>query len=152
MTNSISDQLNQMAGLLQQSMTASDERMTRLEQSMTGSDERMTRLEQSMTGSDERMTRLEQSMERNAHESNERLTRIEQSIEQVEQVVKSNNRFLESFGESVKRFTDTAFNLTQRIDGMIASTNQQRDESNSRLAGIQRQVNAIAKHLGVDER
>ena len=41
------------------------------------------------------------------------------------------------------------FNLATRIDGAIATNNQDRQDSNSRLAAIQRQVSAIAKHLGV---
>jgi chromosome segregation ATPase len=117
MTNGSSDRLDRIEALLQQSVIASDERMTRLEQSMLASDERMTR--------------------------------IEQGLERVERVVESNNRFLESFSTDLRRYTDAMNNLTTRIDGVIATNNQDRQESNSRLAVIQRQVAAIAKHLGV---
>ena len=58
MTNGSSDQLDQIAALLKQSIIASDNRMTRLEQSMAASDNRMTRLEQSMAASNERLTKL----------------------------------------------------------------------------------------------
>ncbi len=120
---------------------------------MTNSNDRLDRiealLERSVTASDERMTRLEQSMERQSQESNERMTR-------VEQVVASNNKFLEAFTADLKRYTDTMNNLgnridnlVSRIDGVIAANNQDRQESNSRLAAVQRQVSAIAKHLGV---
>lgn len=134
-------------------MNTSSDRIDRLEalleRSITASDERMTRLEQSMAASDERMTRLEQSMERQSQESNERMTRFEQGLERVELVVASNNKFLEAFSTDLRRYTETLNNLANRIDGMIATSNQDRQESNSRLAAIQRQVSAIAKHLGV---
>ena len=123
-------------------MTSSGDRLDRIEallqQSVIASDERMTRLEQSMLASDERMTRIEQSM----REGSERLTRIEQISE-------SNNRFLESFSVDLRRYTDTMNNLAQRINGVIFTGNQDRQESNSRMAAIQKQVSAIAKHLGV---
>lgn len=95
-------------------------------------------LRQSIIASDERMTRIEQSM----LASDQRLTRIEH-------IVESNNKFLESFSTDLKRYTDSMNNLATRIDGIIASNNQDRDETNSRLANIQRQVSAIARHLGV---
>ncbi len=123
MTHGSSDRLDQIEALLQRSIIASDERMTRFEQS-----------------SNERMTRIEQSMEVNRIESNERLTRIEQAVE-------SNNRFLEAFGRDVKRFTETANNLTNRIDGIIFTANQDRQETNSRYSGIQRQVTTIDQKI-----
>ena len=120
-----------------------------LERSITTSDERMTRIEQSMAASDQRMTRIEQSMDRQRQESNERLTRIEQ-------IGESNNRFLEAFSADLRRYTDTMNNLgnridnlVSRIDGVIATSNQDRQETNTRLGAIQRQVSAIARHLGV---
>lgn len=115
---------------------------TLLERSAVQSDERMTRLEQSAAASDERLTRIENLVSSNHQESNERLTRIEQ-------IVESNNRFLESFSANVSRYVDTMDNLAARIDGVIATNNQDRIETNSRLSTIQRLVSAIAKHLGV---
>lgn len=127
-------------------MTNSSDRLDRietlLERSIVASDERMTRLEQSLTASDERMTRIENLVESNHQESNERLTRIEQ-------IVESNNRFLESFSANVNRYVDIMNNLAARMDGIIATANQDKQETNSRLSAIQRQVSAIAKHLGV---
>ena len=70
-------------------------------------------VERAIVKSDERMTRIEQS-------SNERLTRIEQ-------IVESNNKFLESFSHNLQRYTDTMNNLATRIDGVIATNNQDRD-------------------------
>ncbi len=109
-------------------MTNSNDRLDRietlLERSIVASDERMTRLEQSLSASDERMTR-------------------------IEQIVESNNRFLESFSANVNRYVDTMNNLAARMDGIIATANQDKQETNSRLSAIQRQVSAIAKHLGV---
>ena len=120
-------------------MTSSSDRLDRIE----------TLLEQFITASvadrqasNERMTRLEQAMEDQRHESNERLTR-------VELVVESNNRFLEAFSTDLRRYTETLNNFATRIDGVIATTNQDRQDSNTRLSAIQRQVSAIAKHLGV---
>ncbi len=127
-------------------MTNSNDRLDRieilLERSIVASDERMTRLEQSLTASDERLTRVENLVESNHQESNKRLTRIEQ-------IVESNNRFLESFSADLRRYVDTLNNITARIDGVIATNNQDKQETNSRLSAIQRQVSAIAKHLGV---
>lgn len=94
------------------------------------------------SASDERMTRLEQRLEQSTAASDERLTRIEQAVE-------SNNRFLESFSTDIRHYVDTMNNFAARLDGVIATSNQDRLESNSRLAVIQRQVSAIAKHLGV---
>lgn len=120
MTSS-SDRLDLIEALIQQSVVASNERMSRLEQNLAHS---------------------EALMEANRRESNERLTRIEQLVE-------SNNRFLESFSADLRRYTDAMNNMTTRIDGVIATSNQDRQETNSRLAAIQRQVGAIAQHLGV---
>ncbi len=80
MTNGSSDRLDKIEALLERSIVASDERMTRLEQSTAASDGRLTR--------------IENLVELNHQESNERLTRIEQMVE-------SNNRFLESFSADV---------------------------------------------------
>ncbi len=105
---------------------------------MTNSNNKLDRiealLERSIVASDERMTRLEQSI----LASDERLSRIEQGLERLEQVVTSNNRFLESFSTDIKRYVDMMNNLATRIDGVIATNNQDRQETNSRLATIQR--------------
>lgn len=103
----------------------------------------------SSQASNDRMTRLEQTMEANHRESNDRMTRIEEGLERTERIVESNNRFLESFSTDLRRYTDSMNNLATRIDGVIATNNQDRQEANSRLAAIQRQVSAIARHLGV---
>lgn len=99
--------------------------------------------------SNERMTRLEETMAADRAASNERMTRIEEGLDRIEKVVESNNRFLESFSADVRRYTDTMNDFATRIDGVIANNNQQGDETNSRLSAIQRQVSAIARHLGV---
>lgn len=135
MTNGSNDRLDKIEALLERSIVASDERMTRLEQSTAASDGRLTR--------------MENLVELNHRESNERLTRIESGLERLEQAVRSNNRFLESFSTDIRRYVDTMNNLATRIDGIVATNNQDRQEANSRLATIQRQVSAIAKHLGV---
>ena len=77
------------------------------------------------------------------------MTRFEQGLEETRQLVHSNNRFLESFSADLRRYSDSMNSLATRIDGVIATNNQDRQEYNSRLAVIQRQVAAIAKHLGV---
>lgn len=139
MTNPSGDRIDRIESLLESFIAASLA-------DRQASNDRMTRLEQTMESnhreSNDRMTRLEQAMEANYRESNERLTRIEQ-------VVESNNKFLESFSTDLRRYTDSMNNLATRIDGVIATANQDRQETNSRLAGIQRQVSAIARHLGV---
>lgn len=110
-----------------------------------------------MTSSnDNRLDRIESLLESfiaaslaDRQASSERMTRIEEGLERTERVVESNNRFLESFSSDLRRYTDSMNNLANRIDGVIATNNQDRQEANSRLAAIQRQVSAIAKHLGV---
>lgn len=92
--------------------------------------------------SNERMTRIEQRLEQTQAASDERLTRIEQ-------IVESNNRFLESFSADLRSYADSMNNMATRMDGIIATNNQDRQETNNRLAAIQRQVSAIARHLGV---
>lgn len=78
---------------------------------MTNSNDRLDRienlLERFIIASDERMTRLEQRLEESALASDQRMTRVEQGLERIEQVVESNNRFLESFSLTLKRYTDT---------------------------------------------
>lgn len=114
-------------------------------------------LERSIIASDERLTRIENLVESNHLESNERMTRIESGSERLEQVVISNNRFLESFSTDIRRYVDTMNNFAARLDGIIATSNQDRLEANTRLAAIGRQVaampgtagGAIAKHLEV---
>ena len=66
--------------------------------------------------------------------SSERMTRIEEGLERTERVVESNNRFLESFSSDLRRYADCMNNLANRIDGVIATNNQDRQEANSRLA------------------
>ncbi len=99
-------------------------------------------LERSIVASDERMTRIEQKLQDSVEASNERLTRIEQSVE-------SNNRFLESFSQDLRTYTDSMNNLANRLDGVIAASNYNRDETIARLARIDSKVSAIALHLGI---
>jgi len=115
-------------------------------------------LQQSVIASDQRMTRLEQAMERDRQESNERMTRFESGLERIEagleetrQLVHSNNRFLESFSQDLRKYTESMHNLATRIDGVIATSNQDRQQTNSRLAVIERMVRAIITHLGVPQ-
>jgi hypothetical protein len=75
--------------------------------------------------------------------SNDRLTRIEQMVE-------SNNRFLESFGEDVKRLTDNTDKLIRQMQASTSSANQDRMDVTTRLSAINRKVDAIASHLGVN--
>ncbi len=150
MTNPQGDRLDRIETLLEGFIVASSSERE-------ASNERMTRIEQSIGYSDGRLTRIENLVESNHRESNERLTRIEQ-------IVESNNKFLESFSTDLRRYTNSMNDFATRIDGVIATNNQDRLESNSRLQAIQRQVSAmpaqsdwrsiacgadIANHLGV---
>lgn len=94
---------------------------------------------------DAKLDKFAAAVEQAIVKSDERLTRIEQ-------VVESNNRFLESFSQDLKQYTDSMNSFATRIDGVIATNNQDRQETNSRLAIIQRQVSAIAKHLEIEGR
>jgi ABC-type transporter Mla subunit MlaD len=83
--------------------------------------------------------------------SNERLTRIEQLVE-------SNNRFLGSFGQDVKKLTQKVDRLTDNTDRVIqqmaattSNANQERMDVTTRLSAINQKVDAIATHLGVNQ-
>jgi len=111
-----------------------------------------------MTNGNDRLDRIEALLERSIVASDARMTRIEESIQsssdrltRIEQIVESNNRFLESFSHSLQQYATSMDNLSRRIDGIIAANNEQRNETNSRLASIQRQVAAISRHLGVEQ-
>lgn len=89
--------------------------------------------------SNERLTRIESLIEANQRDSNERMTRfeaglgrMEQGLEETRQLVHSNNRFLESFSQDLRKYTDSMNNLATRIDGVIATNNQDRQQTNSR--------------------
>lgn len=99
--------------------------------------------------SNERIARLEEAMVADRAASNERMTRIEEGLDRVEKIVESNNRFLESFSADLRSYADSMNNMATRMDGIIATNNQDRQETNTRLSAIQRQVAAIARHLGV---
>jgi hypothetical protein len=72
----------------------------------------------------------------NRVESNERLTRIEQLVE-------SNNRFLESFSQDLRRYTDNMDRLTQQLAATTSNANQDRMDSNTRLSVISGKLNTI---------
>jgi phage shock protein A len=76
--------------------------------------------------------------------SNERLTRIEQLVE-------SNNRFLESFGRDVRQLTQNMSQLTQQMASTTSNANQDRMDITTRLSAINRKVDVIASHLGVTQ-
>jgi len=124
-----SDRLDRIEALLERSIVVSDERMTRIEQ----------KLQESVEASNDSFNRVEQSIEA----SNNRLTRIEQSVES------SNDRFLESFSQDLRTYTESMNSLASRLDGVIAASNYNRDETNLRLARIDSKVSAIANHLGI---
>lgn len=91
-------------------------------------------------GSTDRLDRIEALLERfieasvtDRQTSNERMTRIEQAVE-------SNNRFLEAFSADLKHYANRLDNFTARIDGVIATSNQDRDEIKTQLNAIRRQV------------
>lgn len=82
--------------------------------------------------------------------SNERLARIEQLVE-------SNNRFLETFGQDVKQLTqkidrlaDTTDQVVRQMAATTSSANQERMDVTTRLSALNRKVDAIASHLGVN--
>jgi paraquat-inducible protein B len=99
---------------------------------------------------DETLDRFASTVSTAIASSNERLTRIEQLVE-------SNNRFLESFGQDVKQLTQKIDRLTDNTDRVIqqmaastSSANQERMDVTTRLSAINRKVDAIASHLGVN--
>jgi ABC-type transporter Mla subunit MlaD len=105
---------------------------------------------------DETLDRFAATVATAIQASDERLTRIEQLVE-------SNNRFLEAFTHRVDHFAQRVDRLTERVDRLtqtteevvrqIASTtsttNQDRMDVTTRLSAINRKVDAIANHLGV---
>jgi ABC-type transporter Mla subunit MlaD len=92
---------------------------------------------------DETLDRFASTVSTAIAASNERLTRIEQLVE-------SNNRFLETFGQDVKQLTQKVDRLTDNTDRVIqqmaASTsnaNQERMDVTTRLSAINRKVEVI---------
>ncbi len=92
---------------------------------------------------DETLDRFASTVSTAITASNERLTRIEQLVE-------SNNRFLETFGQDVKQLTQKVDRLTDNTDRVIqqmASTtsnaNQDRMDITTRLSAINRKVEVI---------
>ena len=92
---------------------------------------------------DETLDRFASTVSKAITASNERLTRIEQLVE-------SNNRFLETFGQDVKQLTQKVDRLTDNTDRVIqqmASTtsnaNQDRMDITTRLSAINRKVEVI---------
>lgn len=145
MTDS-NNRIDRIEALLEQFIAASadnqqksNERMTRFEQSL---EQQKQESNEQMAQQMARFQQYAEYAEQQRKESNERLTRIEQISE-------SNNKFLEAFSVDLQRYTDTMNNLAVRIDGVIATNNQDKQETNTRLSSIQRQVMAIARHLGV---
>lgn len=90
---------------------------------------------------DEKLDKLASIVQQSIVASDERLTRIEQLVE-------SNNRFLESFSQDLKNYTNSMNNIATRMDGIIATSNHDRQDVTSKLSRIQNQVSAIGKHLG----
>jgi phage shock protein A len=93
---------------------------------------------------DESIDRFASTVATAIQSSNERLTRIEQLVE-------SNNRFLESFGQDVKQLTQNMSQLTQQMASTTSNANQDRMDVTTRLSAINRKVDAIASHLGVNQ-
>lgn len=158
MTNNGGDRLDQITALLQQSIVASDERMTRLEQrleqSAAASDERMTRLEQrieqSITASDERMTRLEQRIEQERAESNERLTRIEQLTESTSRSLQSLSDDITTFRLTTEQNIENAQSereelrrVTLGIANLLGSLDEDRPTILGRLSRIENKVDRL---------
>jgi uncharacterized protein Yka (UPF0111/DUF47 family) len=83
-------------------------------------------------------------------ESDERMTRIEQLVE-------SNNRFLEAFTQQVDRLAQKVDRLTENTDQVVrqmaattSNENQERMDITTRLSAINRKVDAIANHLDLN--
>ncbi len=107
---------------------------------------------------DETLDRFASTVSTAITASNERLTRIEQLVEtnsqkitDLTQVVASNNRFLESFSQDLRRYTDNMDRLTHQLAASTANNNQDRMDVTTRLSAINRKVDVIASHLGVNQ-
>lgn len=84
--------------------------------------------------------------------SDERMTRLEQ-------VVDSNNRFLEGFSERIDRYTTRMDNLATKLDnfstrvsGVIATANLDRQDINTRLSRIENKMDRIPRDIARFER
>jgi uncharacterized coiled-coil protein SlyX len=110
------------------------------------------------TAQPDRLDRIEALLERIAIESDARMSRIEQVLEgnsqriiELTQVVASNNRFLESFSQDLRRYTDNMDRLTHQLAATTSNANQDRMDTTTRLSAINRKVDVIASHLGVTQ-
>jgi uncharacterized protein (DUF3084 family) len=68
----------------------------------------------------------------------------------IGQLVESNNRFLEALGQDLRRYSDNMDRLSNQLANATSSANQDRMDSTTRPSAINRKVDAIARHLGVD--
>jgi uncharacterized coiled-coil protein SlyX len=110
------------------------------------------------TAQPDRLDRIEALLERIAIESDARMSRIEQVVEgnsqritELTQVVASNNRFLGSFSQDLRRYTDNMDRLTHQLAATTSNANQDRMDITTRLSAINRKVDVIASHLGVNQ-
>jgi septal ring factor EnvC (AmiA/AmiB activator) len=106
---------------------------------------------------DETIDRFASSVTMAIQANNEAVAASNERLNRIEQLVESNNRFLEAFGEDVRQFGQDVKQLTQNIDRLsqqvaatISSANQERMDVTTRLSAINRKVDAIANHLGVE--
>lgn len=106
--------------------------------------EEMQLVIQGMLGMQGELQRSQQRMEANlqtwSQESNERLTRIEQLVE-------SNNRFLESFSQDLRRYTENMDRISQQLAASTATANEARYESNTRLSAVSSRLNTVDSKL-----
>jgi predicted RNase H-like nuclease (RuvC/YqgF family) len=82
--------------------------------------------------------------------NNEQIAANSTQLMRIGQLVESNNRFLEALGQDLRRYSDNMDRLSNQLANATSNANQDRMESTTRLSAINRKVDAIARHLGVD--
>jgi methyl-accepting chemotaxis protein len=97
----------------------------------------------SITASNERMTRIEQDGERSKRESDERLTRIEQLVESNNRFLESFGQDVKQLTQKVDRLTENTDRVIQQMAASTSSANQERMDVTTRLSAINRKVDVI---------
>lgn len=106
----------------------------------------------------ERLDRIEALLAETIAADKERAERFEQGLEETRQIVQSNSRSIEALSAEVRAVSGTIEALGRKIDLYVtlrnqdlAAGNDERQAVITRISRVQRTVDKIADHLGVDE-
>ena len=106
---------------------------------------------------DETLDRFASTVATAIQANNEAIVASDERLTRIEHLSESNNRYLEAFTQRVERLAEKIDRLAETTDRVIqqmASTtsgaNQDRTDVTTRLSAINRKVDAIVSHLGIN--